>query len=810
MHFKKLDIFGFKSFADRTKLYFKKGVCAIVGPNGVGKSNIAEAIRWVLGEQSAHNLRASSMKEVIFNGTGKRKPLGLAEVALTFYNGQKIIPLDYEEVTIKRRVFRSGENEYFLNNIPCRLKDITSLFLNTGIGSNTYSLVDQKDIESLLSSRPEEKRELFERVAGIGGYRQKKKEALRRLEQTERNLVRVNDIISELKSQITIWQREASKARQYKEKMERLSALKVKFYAFEYKRMHRESKELLQEKDALLTRKEKLEKIVQEIEGKKEAQNAQLSMLENRLAIIYQSKLKLERAKERSRNQLIFNKMQIEEAEKKLKRIKEEIEEINKNIDRVTQELANKTSLITTLRHQISLKEKEREKNTLKKIVKEEREGGEDPTDLYSALEEILKQIEEVDKEIERVNRVELLKRRIKDCFLRLRKRLEQIFLPLWREKRERENIELSSLKEKERLETEMESMLKKKLEEEIKKKNQKEKEIAEIASEKKKWEEEISKAEKEEKGFISEEREIEERMEEITRERKALTAFIEEKREKEKEIAEEISALSQQISVLQLRYQKVCLEKDSIAQRMKEEYNLDIQEVAVEEIDKEKVKQEIEKLHKAIEGLGKTSFTAIEEEERLQTRLSFLQEQRDDLLLAKKRVQQAIINMDRQAKEMFTQSLRKVEEEFNRFFNLLFFGGEAKIEKEGDELEPKIRIIVHPPGKRLQDALLLSAGERALTTIALLFALFRVKPAPFCVLDEIDASLDDNNVERFVHLLKEFTQNTQFIIITHNKKTISIADIIYGVTMEEKGISKLVSVDFTEQGGELWQRSKK
>lgn len=264
MYFKKLELYGFKSFADKTLLHFEPGVTAVVGPNGCGKSNVADGIRWVLGEQSAKSLRGSKMEDVIFNGSDKKEPINFAEVSLTLSNHSKILPIDYEEVTITRRVFRTGESEYFLNKSPVRLRDIAELFMGTGLGETSYSLIEQGKIDLILSSKPEERRSVFEEASGITKYKAKKREALRKLEDTENNLVRVNDIILEVKRQINSLERQAQKAQRYKEEFENLKSFEVKLGRFELDKLSKETSSINKEEEIL---REKESSFIKDLEG---------------------------------------------------------------------------------------------------------------------------------------------------------------------------------------------------------------------------------------------------------------------------------------------------------------------------------------------------------------------------------------------------------------------------------------------------------------------------------------------------------------------------------------------------------------
>lgn len=339
MHFKSLELFGFKSFANKTELNFEPGVTAIVGPNGCGKSNVSDAIKWVLGETSAREIRGTRMEDVIFSGTDGKEALGFAEVSLTIVNQPKILPTEYDEVTITRRVFRSGESEYFINKTPVRLKDINELLMGTGIGTSTYSLMEQGRIAELLDSRPEERRYVFEEAAGITKYKAKKKEALRKLEQTEANLLRVSDVITEVKRQINSIERQANKARKYKEDFEKLKEMEVWTAANEFKRIRQEEGGISSDRDSLAAKEAELNSIISGLDSKLTSLRGDLAKIDQRLSDAKANVVNMEGQVERNRDKISYNS--------------ERSNELNARIDGLEKDIAANRERLSNLENEV-------------------------------------------------------------------------------------------------------------------------------------------------------------------------------------------------------------------------------------------------------------------------------------------------------------------------------------------------------------------------------------------------------------------------------------------------------------------------
>lgn len=1061
MYFKKLELIGFKSFAEKIMLRFERGITAVVGPNGCGKSNIFDSIRWVLGEQSIKSLRGSKMEDVIFNGTENIPALGFAEVSLTLSNETKILPIDYEEITITRRLYRSGESEYFINNNAVRLKDINELFMGTGIGAESYSLVEQGKIDLVLSSKPEDRRLVFDEATGVSKYKAKKKEALRKLEDTDNNLLRVNDIIQEVKRQISSIERQANKARRYKEIFDKLKGLEINLAKYEIESLlthckefqdmeskikekiiqaevnleeinkkinlvRNESENLNQENlrlnnelinnKNLVERKNQIIKIdaerVLELNKRLESIQAQNDTLSKRIEQERQELLKIDKSLEEIKHGSLHKQDLVSNKEAKLKetqdlihRSQERIKQSNStnfqiasSKTKLNNELIDINSSLNTLvarKHRLEtelLKTKEEKESSenelsakkeqlesLKSILQQKENKANSLKDYLSKIyieidatrEEInklnqinislqsqkefleqlklkyenmppakdaqliIKDIEKIDeKEIsgiiakaksvsydkegktyhisceaklfsldvrlidEKIGQIQnqivekgdyfekqknraqhskqeleqlqsdmqkdqigladkeavlknfqinfqkicdelsLLQFDLKDIadnINRLTEReleLKKDMGDLDQKKIDQENIlsssqleinnankiretllveitqlktELESLKIKERDTSTTLSMLKRALFENEHVLSTQQTEKAEC----------MSKSEQLKQESITLENEIVKLKQDSDLLEIQLKAKREEFSQKEhilKELREQEQVQNslnnenkENLHKQQFKIQENLFKLNQIKERVLQLYHCNIEEIAPSagliEFNLEITKQEINQLRQKIDSFGTVNLVAIEELEELKKRYDFLQHQQIDLNTAKESLIEAIRKINRTTRKMFLDTFQQVAREFKNHFRLLFGGGDAELFLIDDEnvLESGIEIVCRPPGKKLQNIMLLSGGERALSAIALIFAIFKTKPAPFCVLDEIDAALDEANIDRFSRMLKEFAKISQFIVITHSKKTIVHADVMYGITMEKSGISKIVSVKLSE-----------
>jgi len=1063
MYFKRLELVGFKSFCDKTTLNFEPGITAVVGPNGCGKSNIFDSIRWVLGEQSAKSLRGSEMLDVIFNGTDQKEPLSMAEVSLAFDNTSRFFNVDNPEVLITRRLFRSGESEYMLNKATVRLKDILDLLLGTGIGAESYSIIAQGKIDLVLSSRPEDRRVVFDEASGISKYKAQKRETTRKLEETEQNLLRVNDIVTEVKRQIGSLERQANKARRYKEVFEELKLKETEAASLDKKNLRAEKDAIVGQLASLNQEEVGLMALITQQEAKIANRQSELKSLEEAMMDARSQMLNLENTLVRNNEHINFNQQRIEELiqnsqvlegqigqaqakliqdEEKLLQIRNEYANLKQNIETKQASLAQKEDEIEKLgltiknsleliaeckkiildletaisntnnqigdfnsKHQVFLARKKRleiekakvyedkviTEDALKKVTLELEETRTQVTEFkqkISNVEASLAQeglnLEEINKEIVNLGNEKLTLVSHKEFLEKLKTKYDDIGessnavifldkmpkesltglvvkiqdqLTLSQEDRlhlsaaafkisgEAKPIELDTQKIDEKISRLEENLVQLRdkmvmrqscitelnkvsvglelelrnyeialankesnhdaISEQFDKIKEEEDvivmELSDVAREISTLEHNLENAQKQLLELNNQERQRqdtiiqaedaislnsklrEEVLVFITQTKTEIEALnrrfssdaetlkildhtyaqdkasleniqrqISEAKERQEVLKVEITEcqnINQQAQIqigqkkitfeeVEAKYNEVSsgtigvvkkIEADrkqldqiknqlhdlemsdkdldyrytTIKERMLSAYKVDLDLLAEPDqaLDQQALSSGISELKRKLDSYGTVNLVAIEEYDELKKRYDFLIQQQTDLADAKESLHQAILKINRTTRQMFMETFDKVKVEFKNYFRLLFNGGDAQLFllDESDPLESGIEIICRPPGKKLQNVLLLSGGEKTMSAIALIFAIFKVKPSPFCILDEIDAALDEANVDRFSRVLQEFSKTSQFIVITHNKKTIVNANIMYGITMEQSGVSKIVSVKLSQ-----------
>lgn len=969
MHLKRIELHGFKSFADKSVIEFQPGITGIVGPNGCGKSNISDAVRWVLGEQSVKSLRGSSMSDVIFNGSEDRKPQNVAEVTLVFDNEDRFINFDYNEVEITRRLYRqNNEAEYLINQEPCRLKDIVDMIMDTGLGRDSLSIISQGNISTFADSKPEERRGMFEEAAGVAKYKKRKLESIRKLERTRDNLDRVEDICLELEKQITPLKRQKEKAEVYLELKDELKSIEVSVLVKEIENLSHSLKELNESLDFLNkekvtiegqillneqqndTLKKKMYDLDQEVNGlqgqlltamnqvneletqkveidtnrkhileniNKEDLQARITQMKailqdavneyndrvNRYNETKEEKLDLEAAQERNRQAMIHLRQDIENLNLQLhnnRLRREQLVDIVENKSGysfgVRSIMKAKNSLNGIIGVLGDLLETDSQYETALSIA------------LGSAVQFIVTKTNQDAR-----NAIHFLKnnksgratflpeetmqpRRLRDehmmvCqnfdgflgvmseFVRYQapidnvvsNQLEHVILvdtlehasALSRATYARYKVvtldgevvnvggsltggslkqQSSNFASKRELEILRETITEQEKEMTVKKAKlndldnaareishnllQKQMSFAklEVVVTNKRSELQVAKSEYEslthrsvelseiesgsqENQLINELNEAKKRRDRLTEsiqaKRELRMSFVNENEKVEETLRASRSALrhiQSDMTEKQVAKAKQETELSNYMSRLNEEYKMTFEHAREEyyqEVNMGEAKENVRLLRHKIDSLGHVNLQAIEDYQEVSTRYETLNTQRLDLISAQDSILKAIDEMDEIMITRFSETFEKINKEFNIVFRNLFGGGRAELKYSDPDniLETGIDIDVQPPGKAVQNISLFSGGEKALIAISCLFAILRVRPVPMCILDEVEAALDVANVERFARYLREFSTQTQFIVVTHREGTMEECDLLYGATMQQKGVTKLVSV---------------
>jgi len=956
MFLKRLSILGFKSFADRTDIEFNDGITALLGPNGCGKSNVVDAVKWVLGEHSIKSLRAEKMEDVIFSGTDTRKPLNVAEVTLCIANESGLLPMDMPEIEIRRRLYRSGVSEYSINGSQVRLKDIRELFWDTGIGKTAYSVMEQGKIDQILSSKPEERRYLFEEAAGITRYRERGAEAERNLAKTQENVRQVELILNEVRRSHDSLKIQSEKTTKYRALRDEIFNYELDIQLLRLKQFKYERDE---KKETLKRRTADRDRIRAEMEAENKALEAnmdEVNSMEARLVELQKNIYGLALEKNARENEIrLFNeqrsenKIKIGQNEEREKQSIEKIAELNadasgqdavvldlrKQCENIEENIRSFEENIHLAAGRISENEKESRKaeNEILNIEKElsglEKELAKITDDIvaeldaglkkagYSAVERkkaeeslnetlrrlftilsgrealirdyaaaanlvgsadssnfvyseighltesLIKSLEEASAGAEKAlelfdsyrkntptfideflapegiitkkRALDIQIRNAKDGIEERRQRIKNLHednvnlisrIDEYRATLENMKVNRAQMKTRAQSAEDQARLIRRELSgQEIVLKNIRDElslyrqRLGEIDGRIAGVHQEIASIEEKTKAYTSEleklEKDIRKRNDNVAGKKVVIN----------KRMAE-LSKVQEALEKIHLELVQSEMEIKNTQENFRETHSRDLMEfeerifsiTAAPALLREKLAASRAKMKE----LGSVNLMAPEEYAETKQRYDFLNNQMTDLERARKDLEDLTSEIRQESSQLFLETYNRIKKNFHNMFRRLFGGGRAELRLSDPNhvLESGIEILAQPPGKKLEHLSLLSGGECSMTAVALLFATYMVKPSPFCLLDEIDAALDEQNVGRFVHLLQEFSDTSQFIIITHNKKTTTGAGTLIGVTMQESGVSKLITarlkqgeLDIMEGSsaqGELWDTDGK
>lgn len=975
MYLKQIITSGFKSFADKLDIKLDDRISCIVGPNGSGKSNVVDAVRWVLGEQSVKSLRGDgSMSDVIFSGSKSRNPLNVASVELVFDNSDHFINTPYTEISIRRRVYRSGENEYFLNNEKCRLKDIINLLMDTGMAKESFNIISQGEVDRILSNSASDRRIIFEEASGILKYKKRKEEALRKLDRTHNNIDRVNDIIGELEIQVGPLKIQKEQAEEYLENKNGLDRYEVAILAYDIENYNNSLEQAKARKEkldndiinisnentkndtstledqnklnALEEEKANLNKQLLDITEEVERINGEKKLLkeqskttreENELKedirLLLEKKEKIANSVEITKEELKSIDLSINNKDKDIEEINVEIDNLKSKINMLKSEYTHHDQDLISTRHKISNLKYEIEQNTdmpnsVRKVLSSNTLKGIHNTigNILNTEEKYVKALNTAissnknfiitsdeesakaaisflkDNHLGRATffPISVIKERCVDTetlnilnnstdflgvlsdLVTYNNKYENIIKNQFGNVLIVTNIDSATrlshmIKAKYKIVTldgdvvnvggsltggsnyNSKSIIltKQELQHSEEKEELLNKELLEIKNEIDSLSIELSKLEEKNYSILIEKntlldsktlkdnnlKDIESSLNDITKEWENLTSisnnsisskeeeliklFHEKTKEKDtisikiKALSKEIDSLKEKIEIkeanlklqnanlrnlekesrtLEIEINRLDVKLDTMLNTLSEDYELTYEKAKNDyklDIEPDEARLRVNTYRANIKRIGMVNLAAIEEYERVSTRYEFLTKQREDLFSAENTLLEIMNEMDDVMKEEFAITFEKIKEEFKNVFKELFDGGTAdlKLTNPEDLLTTGVDIVASPPGKKLTTISLLSGGEKTLTAISLLFAILNVRTVPFCLFDEVEAALDENNVSRFGKYLSNYKDKTQFLIITHKKKTMEYANTLYGITMQESGVSKLVSV---------------
>ena len=812
MKFKKLEIAGFKSFFDKTNFYIEKGLTGIVGPNGCGKSNIVEALRWCMGETSAKSMRGSGMEDVIFSGTSNRPSKNISEVSIQIENPDKDGPMQYnelDEITVTRRIERDKGSKYFINQKEVRARDAQTFFADLSTGAHSPSLISQGRIGMLVTSKPAERRLILEEAAGISGIHARREEAESRLGAAENNLKRADELKKQQEKQLDNLRKQAEEATRYKEISKEIKSIEAGLY---YLKLTAIEKDKSSVNEKLSEQDDELSAVKIDL-----SHNNQLLEEENKRLAPLRDRRMENLAKLQKLNLEMSN---LDEEETRIKNLQVKLQN---SLDTLDSDLEREKSI--SLDASLNAKRILGEKNELLKTEKElsetESKSEQDLGVSRASLQSFQTKLDEIINEIE--SYIDSDKKLTRDLFEKLKKVVIQItssqekYASIYGKN---ESIKSDSIKRRERIkniDVELENWksLKTNSDKMIKELNERKNKIKNEISENQKNPEKIATTKGQNIQNIENTKKRSEELDEELIKAETKYNFI---NQNLKEIQEKFSILRENKARSEATIEGIEKRKKDLVYLIKNNLKLDSENnlLSISNLNTlisenypslEKQELSLEKIKKQRESLGSVNLRADEETKKYQDEIKKMEDDRADLYSAIVKLKTSIDELNQKGREKLLDAYTKVNRKFNEVYTKLFNGGSAKLElvDSDDPLEAGLEMLVSPPGKRLQSITLLSGGEQALTALSLIFAVFLVNPSPICVLDEVDAPLDDANVTRFCALLDELVKITQtkFIIISHHALTMSRMHRLYGVTMPEKGVSQLVAVDL-EKAEEL------
>ena len=923
MRLTKIKLAGFKTFVDPTTLQFPSNLTGIIGPNGCGKSNIIDAIRWVMGESSARNLRGDSMEDVIFSGSSARHEVGKAFVELNFDNSLNTLDskfAKYSEIVIKREVSRDGTSNYFLNNTRCRRKDIREVFLGTGLGPRSYAIIEQGMISKLIDAKPDELRTYLEEAAGISKYKEKRRETELRLKHTRENLDRLNDIMKEINSQLNKLERQAKLASEYRELKEReretkISLISLKWcnYDSQIENLNNVIRKKELEKEKQLAILSTTNKEIEQLRDKRNEEQANFDEIQKDFYKIgsdiascekdIEHNLETEESRKETLSELLNtiknNEIEVKEEEKRhndlmlaIRKLETEqgdnVDELSKlNKDKkdtnfAVQNLQSQHNAFITEQSEI-IKEKEVEKakldasdKSLNLLTKRlgilesysinENENNDDKdkllekaSDIQEKLSALLVDFDRHDS-LEKNSNVKNFKVSLKSILSIFKGLFDNIKLLVRSQKDEIKDIK-KKINDYNKTSSDCQikiNNLEKRIKEDSKKKDKFDKERIELKQilDKVEWSHDESQKLQNQINIeiskkISEKNAIETNIKKLkvgisdmndrklillsthenkdipssdmkhklkklldTKSRKEVALktsrerienydqTVHEFENKKNDINAEINSIKDTLEVNKIDISEKTAQRDSLQENSDlppEDITEGIKKVDTK-LRQDDIEKNLDKIQLKITSMGAINLAAIDELEDQQERKKYLDLQYDDLSESIDTLDNAIKKIDQETKTKFKEIFDSINNNLDNFFNKIFGGGKAYLElTDNDLLNTGVNIMARPPGKLVKNINLLSGGEKAGTGIAFVFSIFKTNPAPFCLLDEVDAPLDDANNNRFCNVVKEMSKDVQFIFITHNKLTMELADILSGVTMREAGVSKLVSVNIND-----------